>query len=188
MCEQLAPRLAGDADAWRHDPFDLLAALLDQLAGVLEATSDSQYTQRPVGVVSSSLGGHVRHCLDHFNALCRGAEKGAIDYDDRERGTMVETSRRAALSTIAELQERLERLDTSMLPMPLRIRSVISSDGQSLENVTSLGRELVFVLSHTVHHNALLAVMCRTLGIPLPDDFGYAPSTLAHAAEAACAR
>lgn len=188
MCEQRTPLVVGDADSRRNNPFDLLAALLDQLAGVLEATTDSQYTQRPVGAVSSSLGGHVRHCLDHFRALCRGAEAGWIDYDDRERGTRVETSRGAALSTIAELRNRLERLDTALLPMTLRVRSGISADGQSLESVSSLGRELVFVLSHTVHHNALLAVMCRTLGVPIPDEFGYAPSTLAHLAGAACAR
>ncbi|MBI5862987.1 MAG: DinB family protein [Planctomycetes bacterium] len=188
MRKQPTPLMLGDSDAPLHDPLDLLAGLLEQLASVLDTVTDSQYTQKPVGAVASSLGGHVRHCLDHFSAFCRGAEAEWIDYDDRERGTMVETSRAAARSMITELQQRLDKLDASMLPMTLRIRSVVSGDGQVLESTTSLGRELAFVLSHTVHHNALLAIMCGTLGVPVPDEFGYAPSTLAHLAVIACAR
>jgi uncharacterized damage-inducible protein DinB len=57
-----------------------------------------------------------------------------------------------------------------------------------MEVETTVGRELAFVLSHTVHHNALIAVMARTLGVPVPDLFGYAPSTIAHLEKAACAR
>jgi uncharacterized damage-inducible protein DinB len=58
----------------------------------------------------------------------------------------------------------------------------------SVEVETTVGRELVFVLSHTVHHNALIAVMARTLGVSVPDRFGYAPSTLAHLERPACAQ
>jgi hypothetical protein len=51
-----------------------------------------------------------------------------------------------------------------------------------------VGRELAFVLSHTVHHNALIAVMALTLGVSIPDRFGYAPSTIAHLEKVACAQ
>ena len=42
-----------------------LIALLQQLADVVDRLDDGQYVQKPVGVVPSSVGGHVRHCLDH---------------------------------------------------------------------------------------------------------------------------
>ena len=42
---------------------------------------------------------------------------------------------------------------------------------------TSLGRELAFVVQHTIHHAALIAVLLDILGVRVPADFGYAPST-----------
>ena len=168
------------------DPFDLLAVSLRQLAELLAATSDEQYIQKPVGVIPSSLGGHIRHCLDHFEALCSGAATGVMDYDDRARGTMVETDRCEALRSIRRLQDRVATLDASMLTRVVRVTSMLAGDGTSIEALSSLGRELAFVLSHTVHHNALVAAMCKTLGIPIPERFGYAPSTVAHLDGSAC--
>ena len=46
-----------------------LIRLLEQLADVIGRLTESQYAQKPVGVVESSVGGHVRHCLDHVRAL-----------------------------------------------------------------------------------------------------------------------
>jgi hypothetical protein len=65
---------------------------------------------------------------------------------------------------------------------------VVSADLPPVEADTSVGRELVFVLSQTAHHNALIGVMAKTLGVPLPEFFGYAPSTIAYLERSACAR
>lgn len=165
-----------------------LVAVLQQFADVLERASDEQFVQQPVGVIVSSLGGHVRHCLDHFGAFLTGAESGFVDYDHRERGTDVERDRRAALLAIRHLQERLASVDDSAHTRSVRVRAMICGDGTSLTSTSTVGRELVFVLSHTIHHNALIAAICKTLGIPLPERFGYAPATIAHLAELACAR
>ncbi|NIP97468.1 MAG: hypothetical protein GWO24_30170, partial [Akkermansiaceae bacterium] len=43
-----------------------------------------------------------------------------------------------------------------------------------------LGRELQFLVSHTVHHFAMIGGICRALGVALEDDFGVAPSTIRH--------
>jgi hypothetical protein len=141
----------------------------------------------PVGVIASSLGGHIRHCLDHFAALCSASTAAVIDYDQRERGTAVEISRSAALIAIRQLQGQLEELDGTLLARPVRVRSMLAGDGTSIETQSSLGRELVFVLSHTIHHNALIAAMCKTLEIPTPQRFGYAPATVAHLDQTTCA-
>jgi uncharacterized damage-inducible protein DinB len=42
---------------------------------------------------------------------------------------------------------------------------------------TSLARELVFALQHTIHHQAIVAVLLHEQGIAAPAEFGYAPST-----------
>ncbi len=170
----------GDSAVRPDDPLSCLDTLLGQLAELLAATSDEQYVQRPVGAIASSMGGHIRHCLDHFAAFCGGATTGRIDYDDRRRDTPVESIRAAALTEIVALRQRLALLDRSFLARTVRVRSMIAGDGTSIETVSSLGRELSFVLSHTIHHNALIAAMCQMLGVRPPSRFGYAPATLAH--------
>lgn len=162
-------------------------AALAQLNSLLESLSDSQYRQTPVGVISSSIGGHVRHCLDHFASFLNGLAGGIIDYDCRERGTPVERSRVAALNAVDLLIRSLRNVAEENLEREVCVRSVLCAGAAPIETASSLGRELIFTISHLVHHNALLAAMCRTLGVSLPDDFGYAPATLAHHKEAACA-
>jgi uncharacterized damage-inducible protein DinB len=165
-----------------------LVAVLRQLAEVVGALTDEQYRQKPVGAVSGSAGGHVRHCLDHVAALLAGAERGAVDYDQRQRGTDVETSRAAALDAIRDLERQLLAFPAYPEGRPLRLAVTVSCALPLVEVGTTLGRELVFVLSHTVHHNALIAVVAKTLGVPVPERFGYAPSTIAHLEKSACAR
>jgi uncharacterized damage-inducible protein DinB len=176
--------------AGRRPPAAVLpiVAVLRQLADVLRAMTDEQYRNKPVGVVDSNVGGHVRHCLDHVEALLIGVARGEVDYDRRRRGTEVETSRAAALDAIACQARQLLDLPPRCEGHRLRLSALVSSGSPPTEAETSVGRELAFVLSHTVHHNALIAVMARTLGVPVPERFGYAPSTLAHLEKAACVR
>ena len=44
--------------------------------------------------------------------------------------------------------------------------------------ISSVGRELQVLSSHTIHHFALMAMTLRVLGVPVDPDFGMAPSTL----------
>ena len=37
---------------------------------------------------------------------------------------------------------------------------------------------MAYVLSHTIHHNAIVAGIVKSLGVTPPETFGYAPSTL----------
>ena len=164
-----------------------LVALLKELSEVVRRLSNSQYTQKPVGVVESSVGGHVRHCLDHVSALLSAIAVGEIDYEHRQRGTANETSRIAACEAIDDLVERLHSLRDDDLDRMLYMRALISSSGPTITVRTSIGRELAYVLAHTIHHNALIGAMVKTLGSWLPKRFGYAPSTVRHL-EATCAR
>ena len=53
---------------------------------------------------------------------------------------------------------------------------------------STVRRELIFLVSHTVHHYALIAVMLRHQAVGLPADFGVAPSTLRHQRRLAASR
>ena len=45
---------------------------------------------------------------------------------------------------------------------------------------STLGRELQFLVSHTVHHFAIIGAICHRMDIELAPTFGIAPSTLKH--------
>jgi uncharacterized damage-inducible protein DinB len=189
LTDQCPSRCARE-DALPRGPAAPLASLLAELADVLALLTDAQYVQKPVGVIPSSVGGHVRHCLDHVKALLCGVDTGRVDYDRRDRATTIETDRRAALESIRQYASALVELESEAGNLPVRVSVLMTSDGAPAEVRSSVGRELAYVLSHTIHHNALLAAMVRTLGGTPPERFGYAPSTIrqARSARAACAR
>lgn len=160
---------------------------LAELASLIKRLDDASYQMKPVGLFSSSVGEHLRHCLDHIDALLRAIDSNRICYDNRRRGTSVETSRSAALSTIEELRARARSLPLVDLNRPLLLTALLSKSGPTLDVETSLGRELLFVVSHTTHHNAIIGAMAKTLGASIPDDFGVAASTSAFREETQCA-
>lgn len=165
-----------------------LSTALGQLAALLEALSDPQYADASPTAFSSSVGNHVRHCLDHVEALLVGAESGMIDYDARERGTPIETDRSAALAAVRRYQRQLRTLPPTPQTMPIRLTTLLDSAAQPAVVTSTLGREFAFVLSHTIHHSALIGALARTLGVEPPRYFGYAPATIAHLAQPPCAR
>lgn len=170
------------ADSLRK-PVAALVQVLNQLSGLLASgVADAEYAANPVGVFPSSIGSHVRHCLDHVEALLAGAVCGHIDYDQRERGTQIERCRSAAIEAIEGMKRRLYRFEDAAIDRPLTVSIMLSGSDPPVEYASGLGRELAYVLSHTIHHNAIIGAMAKTLGRPVPDRFGYAPSTLAYLA------
>lgn len=173
-----------------------LVQLLEELAALLSRLDDAVYARSPVGVMPGSVGAHVRHCLDHVAALVACVESGRLDYDDRRRGTPVETSVDAAREAIGSLIERVSALPVDAPARPVRLAVMMTCDGPTVEVASSVGREFAYVLSHTIHHNAIIGAMVKTLGGVTPERFGYAPATLRQmdldaastASSAACAR
>jgi uncharacterized damage-inducible protein DinB len=184
------PNLAGRTGRPRPEPAAVqpLVALLHQLFDLVESLSAEEYTRKPVGVVSSSIGGHVRHNLDHVDALLRGLRVGLVNYDHRDRGTEVERDRLAALTEILRLKQGVIDFPWDDVPHVVQLTALVAADRPPVTTLTSPERELAFVVSHTVHHNAIIGIMAKLLGADLPADFGYAPSTIAHQRSRACVR
>ncbi|MGC9451484.1 MAG: DinB family protein [Oceanipulchritudo sp.] len=134
-------------------------------------------------VFNSTIGGHIRHNLDHYQALMRGEEKGEVDYDNREREARVETDPALAVAEMEKLRDRLEGLAGADLDRPLRVR--MDDGGGSAWSRTTLRRELQFLLSHSIHHYALVVSIATRFGITrFPEGFGVAPSTIHYRAQA----
>jgi len=162
---------------------------LRQGIDLLSGLPVNSYTQRAPACFNSTAGGHFRHIIEHYVSFLQGTETGEIDYEARARDPLIENDPAYALAQLESIADRLERLPADAV---LNVRSE-STPITAPANwcATSTLRELEFLLSHTVHHYALIGVICQLAGRSLPKDFGMAPSTLRHLraqANAACAR
>ena len=168
----------------RHELIAAATEALRQGETLLGEISDEQFTRKLPTAFNASIGGHYRHCLDHFRMLLAAAPHGDLNYDQRERGTLVEHDRFAALNATRELRESFEKLDATFLPRPLKVTcktSYAASGSQS--SSSTVGREIMYAVAHAIHHYALIGVMGGIMGLPLPTCFGVAPSTVKHQKE-----
>jgi uncharacterized damage-inducible protein DinB len=156
-------------------------AILRQGEEMLTALTGDVYTRRIPAVFQGSIGGHYRHCLDHFSSLLRGVSEGWVDYDNRERDQKLETLPEMANSLTRNLRKAIEGLRPEQLEAPVIARCEVSYEkGDSPPTTSTLGRELVYVIAHAIHHYALISVMARLMDAKLPEHFGVAPSTVVH--------
>ena len=165
--------------------FGALADVLGLLADAIRPLTDREFTSREFSS-SGSIGAHVRHCLDHAWALERGIAIGEICYDHRERDTVVEREPALALSRLRRAMVRLGGIGDDLLDRPLTLVSQTHADGRRVRVGTTVGRELAFVISHTIHHSALIAVLLEHAEHDVPVRFGLAPTTPIQ--EAVCAQ
>lgn len=154
-------------------------ALLRQGMLLLEELTDDLYTGCQPPYFTHSVGSHFRHVIDFYLCFLTGRDQGLIDYDHRVRDPHLASNRDLALLTLAALVGRLEQLtEAADMPLLVRLEADPSSVADLTETSSSLGRELQFLLSHTVHHYALIALLLRLQGFAPPPEFGVAPSTL----------
>jgi hypothetical protein len=154
-----------------------IVRLLDDLAAMVIALDADTYASRPLPGISGSVGEHVRHCLDHIASLVTTAGSARLSYDHRERGTNVERDPAEAFRRILRIKAAAERACERSVDEPVFVESLLSDSGDRVGGWSSLGRELAFVASHTVHHQALIAMLLGIQGLSVPERFGYAPST-----------
>jgi len=163
-----------------------LGEILSQGESLLTTLDDATYTKALPIAFDATVGAHYRHCLDHVEKLLEGVKAGEIDYDARKRDPLTETSRKVALSKTRDLGQRIRKLCEADPSTPLVMRCRSSYSIEEVPAVpTTLEREIIFCISHAIHHYALIAVMCRDMGVVLPEGFGTAPSTLRHRRETA---
>jgi len=151
--------------------------ILQQASDLLQQLTDAQYT-RPGEPYRSSIGQHIRHVLDHFQALHAALDTGIVNYDLRHRGNPVERNRRSGLAELQAVKDWLPGVASEQLSRPVAVQTEISvSDAHSVRVESSLVRELVFAASHAVHHYAVITMLARQQGVTPADDFGLAPAT-----------
>ena len=163
---------------------------LQQAVDLVNRISDGAYARTGHALFNSGVGGHLRHCLDHYSNFLAGLPAGRIDYDARARDPDIEKSRARALGVLQRLIEGLRALQ----PTDGDRRVLVKMDcGEDTDpslwwTESTVRRELQFLISHTVHHYALIALILRIQGVQTGADFGVAPSTLRYQAGLQCAQ
>jgi len=157
-----------------------LEVVLQEEYELLAHLTRDQYRAPSTGHYKSSIGMHIRHNLDHFIAFFEGLPAGRVDYESRKRDAGIEVSRDAAKDEIRKCLRRLSSL-REQEDLSLAVREESDSGAKELRWLpSSVGRELQFLLGHTVHHHALIAMILNGQGLDLPEAFGVAPSTQRH--------
>ena len=156
--------------------------LLEQGIDLLENIDDKRYLYSDEQVYKSAVGRHIRHTLEHYLCLLQHGMNGSqIDYDARKRDEQLETDRQYAVKVTKSIISELNILakQPEQLDRQLQIKNNeghLKAEGQWCRS--GWRRELLFLISHTVHHYALVAIILRVQGYHSPPEFGVAPSTL----------
>jgi uncharacterized damage-inducible protein DinB len=155
-------------------------AVLQQAANLLGRLDDARFNQANGALALSSVGSHLRHCLDFYQSFLAGLATGWVNYDQRARDERVEKNRLFAMAKIKALIEGLGQLPVAAKRRELEVLLEGSTDASdaSAWSHSSVKRELQFLLSHTIHHYSLVAVALRAQGFEPGAEFGVAPSTL----------
>lgn len=154
--------------------FSAISALLNQMESM-----DYVAPIREMG--NASIGQHVRHTIEIAQSLVNGYISGEINYEKRKRDLEIETSLKYASRVCEELVMLINRGEKKLVLKA-------ESENSSTSIKTSYGRELHFVLEHTIHHMALIKTGLNILKIDLTDDsFGVAYSTIQYRAKS-CAQ
>jgi len=152
--------------------------ILQQANTYLASVSEQQYTQVISPYFMSSAGAHMRHILDHYQAIINGLSEGLIDYDKRSRGGVIESSPKAAQALIVEISAFLQALSPQQLQQTIKLSTEISVIDKQVAIVdTTLAREIIFTGSHSVHHLATIKHIAQAQEIEVEGGLGIAPAT-----------
>lgn len=162
---------------------------IEQAVTLLESISDELFAGAAPLELGSSVGAHLRHCIDHYDNFLAGVPSGNVDYDARQRKVELETDRKRAIEKLKSLEAALQ--DISELddkPVKVKMDCGNNEDEKSWWTDSSVRRELQFLISHTVHHYAIIKMVLIASGCEVIEEFGIAPSTLRyHQGATSCA-
>jgi len=151
---------------------------LQQGIDLLEKHDAESFIQTDSRAFGSSIGSHLRHVLDHYRSFLSGLETGMVDYDNRRREVKSEIDIELAKADIQSVIDDftvIESLEDRCVQV--KVSSSVAGEETKLSD-SSIARELQFLVSHTVHHYALIAIISRMGGVIPDESFGVAPSTL----------
>ena len=142
---------------------------------------DTKYSQVARAPFSASIGGHYRHVMEHFQCLIEGLSTGKVNYDARRRNPRIENEVTFASIATCDVWRAIKKWSEETLERKCTTVSSVAYHSESAAMIESnVGRELAYCIGHAIHHYAIVRLVCNEVGVEVPKDFGYAPSTLKH--------
>lgn len=149
---------------------------LEQCTELLQIVSLNTYVDASVS--ESSIGSHVRHFLNRFQCFLYGVARGRVDYDARNRDTRLAENPGAAQLEIDSLLCRLQSWElTNKFDQPLIVVESVDHRSPAVVLNSTVERELMSLVSHSVHHLAIIGMIASAQGLTVDRDLGKAPST-----------
>jgi len=158
-------------------------ALLEQGIAMLEGMTDAAYSQPHASM--QGVGGHLRHILEFYECFLDAVDSAHIDFDFRKRDESVEWLREIAVIRATQIAERLLshpalRGDSAVW---VRVDDCRPGECQDPFLLSTVGRELQVLASHTTHHFALIGLILGARQVSVQENFGVAPFALRHRSE-----
>ncbi|EIJ40182.1 hypothetical protein JoomaDRAFT_3236 [Galbibacter orientalis DSM 19592] len=152
---------------------------LNQLKDIIKVLSSEQFSTPLIILNNSSVGMHVRHILEFYQCLLDGIETGIVNYDMRKRNVKLETQPTYCIEVINEILTYLKK-NQENIELCLKGCYCHTEETKQIEVKTSLDRELIYNIEHTVHHLAIIRIGINAIdsSITLNDSVGIASSTI----------
>jgi uncharacterized glyoxalase superfamily protein PhnB len=154
---------------------NIIQKQITDITDILRQLSPSEYAQELSLLNGSSIGKHIRHIIEFYEALFTAQKTKKLCYDHRERKMILEDNLSYTLHFLEEMKEQCILLAQNV---PLVMEA--QYDKYTYEVNTSLHREIIYNIEHTVHHLAIIriALMACFPDVRIPENFGYAASTI----------
>lgn len=158
-------------------------SILNQPKEYLSKIDAEAYRHGQELLSGSSIGEHTRHFIEFFQCLLAQArDQQCINYDKRLRNKLIESDPEHALQEIETIQSLLkEWINSGITQRTCKIESSLTISNLSVVS-TTIERELLYNIEHTIHHLAIIKIGLKNLPTPIPvsNNFGVANSTIAY--------
>lgn len=125
------------------------------------------------------VGAHFRHLIEHYALFLKHCDRGVVDYDQRDRNNQGGVNVKVFLMQLQDIKEKLSTLEINPIAS-VKIRCATCTSWQANGALSTIGRELIFLHSHSTHHLALIAMKLEMAGLTVSSEIGLAPSTKLH--------
>jgi|SRR5690606_4258886 len=153
--------------------------ILLQLKNVLEQLSNEQLSF-PLDVLNgSTIGMHVRHILEFFLCLTESKTTFKVNYDLRNRDTLLEVNTEECIQTINKIMFFLNQ-NREDFELKLSANYSLLDEPEEVTLDSTFLRELLYNVEHTVHHLAIIKIGIKALNnnLNIDETMGVAASTI----------
>ena len=178
----------------------IAATALNDVRHYLSEIEPNAYQASLELLSGSTIGQHTRHIIEFYNCLLEqnlDTDVPVVNYAKRKRDHQIESQPDYALACINTICDRLKYIQTErtcLLDCTEHLQegqawSETEKDHVPYLIASTIGRELIYNIEHTIHHLAIVKIALKATvpSISLPAHFGVAPSTI-HFRQESCAQ